>query len=69
MYFVGVILMAGCGTFIAHRLALDGWSIIYVAGFAVGIALLGQAPAVELRSRLAALESKLGSQIKGPVQP
>lgn len=56
---VGVILMAGCGSVLGRHMGLVGFDQVFVAGFAVGIVLLGQVPAVALSKRVVALEEKL----------
>lgn len=56
---VGVILMAGCGAVIGKHMGLVGFDQVFVAGFAVGIVLLGRVPAVALRKRVVALEEQL----------
>lgn len=62
---IGVILMAGCGSVLGRHIGLVGFDQVYVAGFAVGIVLLGQAPAIALRKRIAALEEQLA---RGPTK-
>ena len=62
---VGVILMAGCGSAIAMHLGFNGLQSALVAGFALGIAMLGQAPAIALRSRVAQLEARLAAVTNG----
>ena len=61
---VGTVLMAGCGSAIASRLGLTGLQTALVAGFAVGIALLAQAPGFALRSRIDELEDKVAALSK-----
>ena len=61
---VGTILMAGCGSAIAARLGFTGLQTALVAGFAVGIAILAQAPSFALRSRIAQLEAKVAALSK-----
>lgn len=56
---VGVLLMAGCGSAIGVRIGLVDFETALVAGFAVGILLLGQGPALALRKRLVALEEQI----------
>jgi hypothetical protein len=58
---VGVLLMAGCGSAIATHLGFNGLQSALIAGFALGIAILGQAPAIALRSRVAQLEDRLAT--------
>lgn len=55
----GVILMAGCGSVIGGQIGFAGIEQVYVAGFAVGIVLLGQVPTIALRKRIVALEEQL----------
>ena len=57
---VGIILMAGSGAVIGRHLGLVGFDQLFVVGFAVGVVLLGQVPAVALRKRVVALEELLG---------
>ena len=64
---IGTILMAGCGSAIATRLGFTGWQPALFAGFAVGITILGQAPSVALRSRVAQLEEKVAASSKNAV--
>ena len=56
---LGVLLMVGCGSVLGRHLGLAGLETFLVVGFAVGIVLLSQAPAVALAKRLAALEERL----------
>jgi len=56
---LGVLLMVGCGSVLGRHLGLAGLETFFVVGFAVGIVLLSQAPAVALAKRLAALEERL----------
>lgn len=56
---VGVVLMAFCGSSLGSRLGLHGLDQWPLAGFAVGIILLGQAPGLALRRRVDGLEKKL----------
>ena len=64
-YAIGTVLMAVGGGAIARQLGFEDWRLVYVLGFALGVVLLGQAPAAALQSRVAALEAKLGSNAKG----
>ena len=56
---LGVLLMVGCGSVLGRHLGLAGLETFFVVGFAVGIILLSQVPAVAIAKRLAALERKL----------
>jgi hypothetical protein len=56
---IGVILMAGCGSVLGRHVGFVGFEQVYVAGFAVGVVLLGQVPAIALRKRIVALEEQL----------
>lgn len=56
---IGVILMAGCGSVLGRHMGLVGFEQVYVAGFAVGIILIGQTPVIALRKRIVALEEQL----------
>ena len=47
---VGSALMGGCGSAIASHLGFNGLQTALLAGFAVGIALLGHAPTLALRA-------------------
>jgi len=58
---VGVAMMAGFGSAISTRLGFTGVQSLLFAGFAVGIAILGMAPTLSLRARVAQLESKLAT--------
>ena len=68
-YAIGAALMAGGGGAIARQLGLDDWHLIYVAGFALGVVLLGQAPSIALRARISALEAKLDSHARDAANP
>jgi hypothetical protein len=50
---IGPILMAWCGSLIAHHIGVEQWQM---AGFAIGVLLCAIAPTWELRSRLKKLE-------------
>jgi hypothetical protein len=56
---IGILLMAGCGSFIGRHIGLVGFDQIYGAGFALGVVLLSQLSAVLLRKRIIALEEQL----------
>ncbi len=56
---IGSALMAGCGYAIASQLGVEPRYQLLMAGFAVGVVLLGQFPSVSLRRRVVALEAKL----------
>jgi hypothetical protein len=58
---VGSVLMGGCGSAIATHLSLNVLQTVLLAGFALGIALLGQAPTLALRKRVAQLEAQVSS--------
>jgi hypothetical protein len=58
---VGIVMTAGFGSAISTRLGLTGSQSFLLAGFSVGIAILGMAPTLALRSRVAQLESKLAT--------
>jgi uncharacterized protein YceK len=53
----GAFLMAGCGSVLARKMGLEGIEIAWVAGFAVGVVMLGQYPAIALRKRVEILEA------------
>lgn len=54
--FLGAALMAGCGAMLGHQLGLSGVNMLLIAGFSVGVVLLGQAPTLLLREKVEALE-------------
>ena len=56
---LGVVLMVGCGSVLGRHLGFAGFETLFLVGFAVGIILLSQVPAVALAKRLAAAEEKL----------
>lgn len=56
---LGVLLMVGCGSVLGRQMGLAGLETFFVVGFAIGIVLLGQVPAVALAKRVAALEKEL----------
>lgn len=57
--FLGAFLMAGFGVRLAAALQLRGGEQALLAGFAVGVILLGQAPAIRLSARIHELEKRL----------
>ena len=57
--FLGSFLMAGFGVRLAGALQLRGGDQALLAGFAVGVILLGQAPAIRLSARVRDLEKRL----------
>jgi hypothetical protein len=57
----GIAMMAGSGSAISTRLGFSGLQSFLFAGFAVGIAILGMAPMLSLRARVAQLESRLAT--------
>jgi len=59
---VGVLLMAGCGSALGRHMGLTGFDQVLVAGFAMGIFLLAQTPAIVLRKRVVALEALLADR-------
>ena len=59
--FAGTFLMAGCGAAIATHFGFTVFQSALLAGFALGIALLGQAPSLALRTRVAQLEAQLNA--------
>jgi hypothetical protein len=67
LFIVGTILMVGCGSAIATRLGFTGLQTALVAGFAVGIAILGQAPSFALRACIDQLEAKVAALSKNAV--
>jgi len=65
---VGSFLIVGCGSTLARQMGLAGFENSLVknalmAGFAAGIILVSQVPAIALRKRVAALEERLA---RGP---
>ena len=56
----GAFLMALCGGQIGRHVGEYGYLLL--AGFAVGIVCLAQAPTLALRKRVEELESKLGAK-------
>lgn len=58
---VGAALMGGCGAALNGSLHLHGGGIALLPGFAVGIILLAQAPAIRLSARVRELEARLAS--------
>jgi hypothetical protein len=59
---LGVILMVSCGSVLARHLGLAGLETFFVVGFAIGILILSQLPALALAKRLATLEEKLSGR-------
>ena len=59
--FLGSFLMAGFGVRLAGALQLRGGDQALLAGFAVGVILLGQAPAIRLSARIRDLERRMPS--------
>jgi hypothetical protein len=57
--FVGAFMMAGFGSALAGALQLPGKDHVLLVGFAVGVILLGQAPAIRLSRRIRDLEKRL----------
>lgn len=64
---IGTILMAGCGSVLGRHIGLVGLEQLYVAGFAIGIILLGQVPAIALRKRIILLEEQLSRSTRKDV--
>ena len=58
---LGIILMAFCGSTIGNKIGYVGMEQAYLAGFALGVVLLGQLPAASLRKRITDLEAKLAA--------
>ena len=58
---LGALLMAFCGSAIGNKIGQEGIEQAYLAGFAVGVVLLGQLPAAVLRKRITDLEVKLAA--------
>ncbi|HTQ99015.1 MAG TPA: hypothetical protein VMH83_03455 [Candidatus Acidoferrum sp.] len=58
---IGTSLMAGCGSAISTHFGFTWLQTALLAGFAVGIALLGQAPSLALRARVAQLEAQVAA--------
>ena len=58
---LGALLMAFCGSAIGNKIGYVGIEQAYLAGFAVGVVLLGQLPAALLRKRITDLEVKLAA--------
>jgi len=56
---LGAALMAGCGAAISTHFGFDTVLGALLAGFAVGIVLIGQAPVRALQKRVAQLEAQL----------
>lgn len=56
---IGAILMAGCGSALGRHMGLVDLESILMAGFALGVVMLGQVPALTLRQRVVALEAQL----------
>ncbi len=56
---IGVVLTATCGSIIGRKIGYEGFDQAFVAGFAIGIALLGQIRAITLRKRIVDLEAKV----------
>ena len=57
---IGLVLMAFCGSALGRKIGLADFDSVLIAGFAIGVVILGQAPAVALRERVAVLEKQLG---------
>ncbi len=58
--FLGLVLFATCGPFLAARLGLDSVGTMLLIGFALGLQLLSTAPSLALQRRITALETELG---------
>ena len=58
---LGALLMACCGSAIGNKIGYVGIEQAYLAGFALGVVLLGQLPAALLRKRITDLEAKLAA--------
>jgi len=61
---LGIALMAGCGAAISTHFGFDTLLGALLAGFAVGIILIGQAPVLVLQHRVRQLEAQLNSSGK-----
>lgn len=57
---VGAFLMALCGGYLGRQ-AGGELSLLAMAGFAIGVIWMAQAPAVALRKRVEELERRLGA--------
>ncbi len=64
---IGTILMAGCGSAISTYFGFTALQTALLAGFAVGIVLLGQVPSLALRARVAQLEARLAASSNSAV--
>ena len=56
---IGVFLTVICGSSIGRKLGTDAVNQVILAGFAAGVALLGQARAAALSRRIVDLEAKV----------
>lgn len=54
--FVGAVMMAGFGSYIARQIGVEQWQF---AGFAAGLILCAIAPTWEMRRRLKILEAEI----------